>query len=621
MPTFKSFLDRRPRLVVLLVATAALAAGFMAMPFWDEDEPRFAAIARTMVATGDWIVPMFNGELAVDKPVLMHWCMAAGFTLFGFNEFAARLPSAVAALLTALALLRAGTRWFNPATGITAALAYVGCLLVAIEAHAATPDAILVALTTWGTLFLVEPLLPDRRQIATAGDGSQQVSSVSSPPPLSLSNAILAGCLFGLAVLCKGPIGLIGPLAVVLPFVWLVTWLALPAERATELSLGSQCRWLARHLIIAGPRAIWQTLRQTRLLVVILAALVVAAPWYLSVGLQTDWAWPRGFFYVHNVGRFVAPMERHSGGFLFHPLTMLVGFYPWSCFLPLAIVVACSRLWRAWRTDHSPAAGQTDSGAFGLLLLWLAVWVGGFSLAATKLPNYVMPAYPAAALLVAALAIEAASRTSWPFPRWLALGVTGLAFGGIATAGTILVASFYGLTGAEPAALVGLIPLAGACWMIWAARRQPMRAVAAMTVTGLVYSTLAVGPAAAWISRANTLPKLLATAHDHAGGKARLGVYTHLTPNIVYYAADEVAQWQPGETAATARFLASGSDAIVIVPEQQFAELAPVLPTGTGIIGRARPLFKNQDYLLIGTSLPPARPLDHRTATTRSLQR
>jgi len=133
--------DRRPLLIVLAAGSLALAIGTARAPLWDEDEPRFAAIARTMVETGDWIVPVFNDTLAVDKPVLMHWAMAACMQVFGVNEFAARLPSMIAALVTALALLRAGTRFFSPTVGVVAALAWLGSLLVGIEAHAATPDA------------------------------------------------------------------------------------------------------------------------------------------------------------------------------------------------------------------------------------------------------------------------------------------------------------------------------------------------------------------------------------------------------------------------------------------------------------------------------------------------
>ena len=155
MPSWK-----RPVLIVLFGALATLAVATAPTPLWDEDEARFAAIARTMVETGDWVVPMFNGDLAVDKPVLMHWCMAACMKVFGINEFAARLPSVIATLLTALALFRAGRRWFDDTTGVVAALAYVGCLLVSIEAHAATPDAILTALTAWATLLVAEAVMP-----------------------------------------------------------------------------------------------------------------------------------------------------------------------------------------------------------------------------------------------------------------------------------------------------------------------------------------------------------------------------------------------------------------------------------------------------------------------------
>jgi len=142
-----------------------------------------------------------------------------------------------------------------------------------------------------------------------------------------------------------------------------------------------------------------------------------------------------------------------------------------------------------------------------------------------------------------------------------------------------------------------------------------------MVIVSLVYSAAAIGPAAAWISRANTLPRLLNDAHAHAGGRARIGAYTHLTPNIVYYAAGLVRQWQAGDTSAAAAFLSSGPDAVVIVPEQQFADLADALPDGTGVIGRSRPLFKKQDYLLIGTTQATDTVAGDRTATIRRRQR
>jgi 4-amino-4-deoxy-L-arabinose transferase-like glycosyltransferase len=549
--------NRRPLVIVVLAAAASLAAGIAATPFWDEDEPRFAAIARTMLETGDWIVPRFNEELAVDKPVLMHWAMAASYAVFGTSEVAARLPAALATLLTALALLRAGTRWFGTPTGIVAALAYVGCLLVGIEAHAATPDAILTCLTTWATVLFAEPL------VATCG-----------PTRIGWRRAAVIGGLLGIAVLCKGPIGIVGPLAVVLPW---TLWLA----------------WDGSLRPAAVTRAAIAAVASSRLGIILVSMLAVAAPWYTAVSLRTDGEWIEGFFFIHNVGRFVAPMERHGGSVLLHPLAMLVGFFPWSCFLPLALVVSTARIVR--RAD--PPA---ERAALALALVWLVVWVGGFSASATKLPNYVLPAYPAAALVVAAAGVAAATRGRWEHPRWMAAGTLCLALGGAITAAVVLAATRFGLTGAEPAAAVGLVPIGGAV-AVWLWRREPMRAVWALCATGLVFTSLAVGPAAARIAGANALPGLVDEAHRHAGGRARLGTFTQITPNVVYYARGHVTAWREHERDDCLRFLASGPDAVVLVRADNLPELEASLPPGVGVIGRSRPLFHEHDFVLVGS--------------------
>ena len=582
----------RPVLVVLLASIATLAIGTAPTPLWDEDEARFAAVARAMVETGDWIVPTFNGTLAVDKPVLMHWCMAACMQVFGVNEFAARLPSVVATLLTALALLRAGRRWFDDATGVVAALAYVGCLLVSIEAHAATPDAILTALTAWSTLLAAEALMPAR-------DGRLS--------RLDASRAFGIGLLLGLAVVCKGPIGFVGPLAVLGPWAW---WLAVERRLGTGATGTTTVARIAR----ATLPAIGDVLASIRPLTITAGAVAAAAPWYIAVTLRTDGAWTTGFFFVHNVGRFMAPMEKHGGGAFFHPLAMLVGFYPWSCFLPFAIVVAA---WRAWKRT---AGDGVAHHALLLLMAWLAVWVGAFSAAATKLPNYVLPAYPAAAFLVAVVGVDAARRAaagSWPHPRWMATGLAGLAFGGIATAATICVAAQYGLPGAEPAAIVGLVPLVGAVACGLLAVRRPMAALGAFAVTGLVYAALTVGPAQSRLAQANTLPPFVRQLHARGDGVPRLGTYLLASPNVVFYADKQVTQIGNKQVAAVTEFLESDPEAVLLVPEQHFADLESRLPAGYGVVARTTPVFRKQDVLAVGRTSPDA----PRTASTMEVTR
>ena len=587
--------DRRPLLTVLAAGTLALLVGIARAPLWDEDEPRFAAIARTMVETGDWVVPVFNDTLAVDKPVLMHWAMAACMSVFGVNEFACRLPSMIAALATALALLRLGTRFFDPTVGVVAALAWLGTLLAGIEAHAATPDAILTALCTWASVLAAEVLLGPTRTGSPDGSGPPRgqfpciACGDDALPRLSVGRAVGIGLLLGLAVVCKGPIGAVGPLAVLVPWAW---WVAVD-RRTAELTTGS---WLGR-LAAATLPAVIDVTRSLRPLALVAGVLVAAAPWYVAVWQRTDGAWIEGFFFVHNVGRFMAPMEKHSGGLLFHPLTMLVLFYPWSCFLPLALVLAA---WRIGKRTVPP----TVAHALGLGLVWLGVWVGGFSLAATKLPNYVLPAYPAAAFLVAVVAVDAARRAAangrWPHPRWLATGTAALAFGGVATAATILVATRYGLPGAEPAAIVGLVPVivAVACWRL--AARRPEAALAWFTAGALAYTAVAVGPASGAIARANTIPGFVRALQGRDDGEARLGTFMMASPNVVFYSNGHVNQISNDDAEAARRFLASGPDAVLLVPAHRIDQIEPLLPAGFGELGRTRPMFRTWDVVAVG---------------------
>lgn len=127
---------------------------------WDRDEPRNAGCAVEMMERGDWIVPMFNSELRVHKPVLLYWFMMSAYALFGVSEFAARFWSAVFGLGTVLATYHIGRRLFSAQTGLWAAVILPSCIMFPVAARAATPDSVLIFFTTLATLVYVHGAFP-----------------------------------------------------------------------------------------------------------------------------------------------------------------------------------------------------------------------------------------------------------------------------------------------------------------------------------------------------------------------------------------------------------------------------------------------------------------------------
>src|SRR5262249_35672002 len=130
--------------LLLTIAWAALCLVNLGKPsLWDIDEGNNAQCAREMYEANDWIVPTFNYAYRIDKPALLYWLQMSGYHLFGVNEFAARLPSALAALGTILLLYELGRRMFGAGAGLLAGLILASTTLFCGAAHFANPDALL----------------------------------------------------------------------------------------------------------------------------------------------------------------------------------------------------------------------------------------------------------------------------------------------------------------------------------------------------------------------------------------------------------------------------------------------------------------------------------------------
>jgi len=323
------------------------------------DEGRYAEIPREMVVSGDWLTPRLNGYKYFEKPALQYWITAAAFTAFGQNEGAARLWPGLTGFLGVLLVFWAGKRLFAPPAGLYGAAVASSCALYVAIGHVLTLDMAL-------TFFLSASVF--------AFAVAQQDSGESERRRWML----VAWAAAALAVMTKGLIGTVLPAGAVALYVLI--------ERDWKL--------LGRLHVLCGG----------------LLFLAIAAPWFIAVSLANP-EFLRFFFIHEHFERFTTREHgRYQPVWYFVPV-LLAGILPWI----LDLFPALGRAWtRAPETRFQPRR---------FLLLWCVVVFAFFSASDSKLGSYILPIFPALALLIG---IHLASAS----PRFaLARGVVAALFG------------------------------------------------------------------------------------------------------------------------------------------------------------------------------------------------
>ncbi|MCY3015971.1 MAG: glycosyltransferase family 39 protein [Planctomycetota bacterium] len=573
-----------PRLHAVAVAVAAalvLLTNLGGPALWDEDEPKNAACSLAMLERGDWVVPTFNGRLRVEKPALVNWLHLAGFALVGRTETGARLGSAILTTITCLIVWQIARHGCGAPAGLVAGLAMATCVWTAVGGRSATPDAPLVFFTTLSLWCFVM--------------GHRRAGGQLGPGWTSWPWAVSCGTALGGAVLAKGPVGLAIPL---LAFTIFTLWQA----------------WDDQASPIPRIPRLWRAVMGLRLPLIAATATAVALPWYTAVTVRTGGAWLNGFLFVHNVGRFQAPMEGHDGSaFVYYPAVLALGFFPWSIVLAAALVHAAAIVGPTAGPVGEPAAARRD--AIRLMICWLATWVIAFSSAGTKLPGYIWPAYPALAVitgdLLASWAAGEAICTRWCRVPGAAIdGVMRLAWSILFLAGIgigigLALASALGIPALQLLSPIGLIPAAGAvaAWTLQSrGRRQD--ALGALAISACLVVTLLAAVGSDLVGGARAAQRLVdgLAARPVAGAWAGFG---SVPPSVVFYAADTIPQLH--STEAVSAHLEGRPDAHLLVDARFEMNLPSPLPTGYGVIAREHPLF-GPGLLVIG---PRAAPHEH----------
>ena len=371
--------DRRRSLLLAVLIPAAAAVylvGNGSVALWDRDEPRYAQTSRQMLQSGDWVVPHYLDLVRTAKPALIYWCQAAAMRVFGdagpAGNFAARFPSALA--ITALLVVLTIVLWRrlgSQRTLWTVTIFATSGLTIAAAKMCIT-DAVLLLWTTVAQLCLYA---------AWRGRATW---------PVVLTWAVMVG----LAGLTKGPV-ILGMQAVTVLTLGL---LSLTDRRWRPVTVAS--------LNDSNPADAPAEVRRTRsalpkVIVAIGIVIAIVLPWVLMVNARAvlppevstvGTAPPAhesfiGHAFRHDVwDRMMTPLEQHAGPPGYYFVSVWVTFFPWSLLLPLAIGLGVHR--------------RADPRSRFALAAVVGPWVM-LECVRTKLPHYLLPAFPPLAYLTA----------------------------------------------------------------------------------------------------------------------------------------------------------------------------------------------------------------------------
>jgi 4-amino-4-deoxy-L-arabinose transferase-like glycosyltransferase len=261
--------------LIFLLLYVCLFSGLGALGLVGPDEPRYAAIARAMSETHDWVTPRLWGTPWFEKPVLYYWTAGMAMRLFGVSEFAARLPSALAALLAVAAVAWTALRSYGVETAWYSLLMLPTSVAMIGFSRAASPDMLFAGLLTAAMAVAVEMLQKPR------------------PGPIL---RIAFGFFLGAAVLAKGPA------AVIL------------AGGATLLWAVLSRQWHAPFRFLHP--------------LIILVFCATALPWYILCALRNP-DFLRVFIWQHNFERYLTPIFEHRQAFWFYVPILIVALLPW----------------------------------------------------------------------------------------------------------------------------------------------------------------------------------------------------------------------------------------------------------------------------------------------------
>jgi len=536
-----STLAKRGTALLFLAVVVFYFYGLGHLPLVGPDEPRYAQVAREMFLRRDLVTPTLGGHTWFEKPALLYWMMMASFKLFGVSEWAARLPAGVSGLLTIAAVYFIGRRVEGDdeklrGYGFWSTLASATTAGIVVFSRAASFDIILTMTTTWALAFYIVHELEKNAK---------------------LRRWFLVGfyTFIGFSLLAKGLVGIVIPIGVAC--LYHLFRRRLP-ERDAFISL------------------IWG----------IPLALIVAATWYAPVIARHGWLFIDQFFIQHHFARYISNKYHHWRPVYYYLLIIPLLSLPWTAFFIDGLLQATSLL-RATRVPAGNQPGDRLSRLLVFALAWFLFPLFFFSLANSKLPGYILPALPAAALIVGERLWRLSSepgRSNWAIRTTAAICLL-FAIGAPAYTWRAMNLPF------EFVFLIG-VPLCIAGFFAWFSRGKPTSSIlliAVATVAVMIVLLRCAAPAAAELESSKHLLQLA-----DARGYSRTVIYgmQRSDRTAEFYAAGRVVYGADGEPImyegpfqAVGESQRRGDFVLVFVPLNEVGQLTGMASAQTEVLG------------------------------------
>jgi 4-amino-4-deoxy-L-arabinose transferase-like glycosyltransferase len=432
---------RRLSLLALLIVAASgiYLIGNGSTALWDRDEPRYAQTSRQMLQSGDWVVPHFLDMPRTAKPALIYWCQATAMAVVGdagpAANFAARLPSALA--LSMLLIVGSAVLWrrLGPRPTLWTAFIFASSGLTIAAAKMCITDAVLLLWVTVAQLCLYA---------AWRGRWTWPV-------------VIVWAIMVGLAGLTKGPV-ILGVQGMTILVLLVMRWVD---RRWTPVAAAApKC----------APSAKARRHPGTKVLVALLIVIAIVLPWVLMVNHRAS-AFLRTTLHHDVWDRMMTPLEQHAGPPGYYLISVWATFFPWSLLLPLAVGVA-------WRRRADPRSRFALAAVVGPWVMLECV--------RTKLPHYLLPAFPFLAYLTADALLrcldgEITDLRGRPFK--IVVSAWAVVIAAVASAPWLVIGHFAPLpTGAMTVMSIAGLTFAGAvAVLVW---RERLTAAAVLLGTG-----------------------------------------------------------------------------------------------------------------------------------------